>query len=181
MSFLRLRKISYHPKESFGNRLGAFCYTAIVLHPALLATLRGRWLQRGGEKVCRLWHETWVTALLKCCALSAFVGYAFWNGFWLVHGRLPLSIWTALTGLPCPSSGMTRSLHALLIGNYANCILYNPFTIPFLLLLGYSVYRLLIAWKSKSDLLLPPFLSCLWLISIAAAWILKFLIGRAYW
>jgi hypothetical protein len=122
-----------------------------------------------------------LTALLKFIGLGGLAGYLVWNAYWLAHGRLAPSIWTCATGLPCPSSGMTRSLMALLEDRFADFILYNTCTIPLLLLLAYSAYRLARCWKRKTDVVLPAFLGWLWLATILGAWLSKFLVGRAYW
>ena len=46
----------------------------------------------------------------------AFSGYAIWNLFWLAQAKVPPSIFTATTGLPCATTGGTRSVLALLAG-----------------------------------------------------------------
>jgi hypothetical protein len=52
----------------------------------------------------------------------------------------------ALTGLHCPGCGLTRSVHALLNGNFSQAIAYNvlsPIVLPFI---AVSVIRSLWAW-----------------------------------
>lgn len=129
----------------------------------------------------RLRHEARVRPVLKLAAIAAFIVYCFWNGFWLARGQLPPSIWSSLTGLPCPTSGVTRSVRALVAGECSASLLYNPFTIPFALLLAYSAYRLVWSWRARHEFVLPASVGRLWLVAILGAWLAKFLIGPAYW
>lgn len=129
----------------------------------------------------KLRHQTRLGALLKIAAAVAFIGYCSWNAFWLCHGRLAPSIWSSVSGLPCPSSGVVRSVSAALAGEYRDFILYNPFTIPFLFLFILSAYKLIRVWKETRKLLLPAFVGRLWLIALVTAWLAKFVIGKQYW
>ncbi|MEI8376290.1 MAG: DUF2752 domain-containing protein [Planctomycetota bacterium] len=122
-----------------------------------------------------------LTTFFKLLGLGSLTGYISWNAYWLAHGRLAPSIWAYVTGLPCPSSGMTRSVEALVDGRFADFILYNTFTIPVVLLLMYSACQLFGSWKKKRDIALPSFLGWLWLVTILGAWLSKFLVGRQYW
>ena len=126
-------------------------------------------------------HKTGLRASLQVLGVLAFSGYFCWNVFWLSKGQVPPSIWLSITGLPCPSTGVFRSLKAAFAGNYLDFILYNPFTIPFLGLTIFSFYSIIRSWKAKQELLLPSYLGYLWLITIVAAWLSKFIIGRQYW
>ena len=108
-------------------------------------------------------------------------GYIAWDLFFLVQGKVPRSIFKSLTGLPCPTSGGWRSFRALLRGDLAGSFLYNPFTAVFLLLMlasGVCIVRCLLR---KKPILLPPWLAAGWFVSLALAWVAKFLIGPAYW
>ena len=129
----------------------------------------------------RVRRQDRINGAVKAVALLAFAGYCCWNGFWLLRGRLPPSIWTFATGLPCPSTGLTRSLKALAAGDGVGFFLYNPFTTAFVLLSALSAYKLAAAWRAHRPLLLPPGFGWLWLGTLAASWIAKFLIGPAYW
>ena len=118
---------------------------------------------------------------LKTAALVAFVGYCAWNVFWLGRGQLPPSIWKYCTGLPCPTTGMTRSLGALAKGDWTNFFAYNPFTILFIALFLLSMLLLLIRWKRDRRLELPRYLAGMWFLALTGAWIAKFLLGSHYW
>ena len=122
-----------------------------------------------------------LTRTLRGIGIAAFLGYLGWNAYWLAHWRLPPSIWTRATGLPCPTSGMTRGMRALLAGNLVEFVLYNALAVPILLLLAYSGFFLLRALFRKQRLALPPRVAALWLIVLVAAWFSKFIIGPQYW
>lgn len=118
---------------------------------------------------------------LRSCGVGAFVGYMVWNGYWLANGRLPPSIWTSVTGLPCPTSGVTRSIKALIAGDGVGFILYNAFTVPFVAMVVHSGYRLAAAGASQKRAVLSRRLGLLWLAVLLAAWLSKFLVGPKYW
>lgn len=126
-------------------------------------------------------QQAWVMLFLKWTGILGFICYLFWNAFWLYQSRLPPSIWSSLTRLPCPSSGVTRSVESLLYGDYKGFFLFNPFTTLFAVLFAFSVFRLVESWRVKRELLLPSTLGRLWLVSLVGGWICKFLIGPEYW
>lgn len=55
---------------------------------------------------------------------------------WLIPlDQLPSACLTRrLTGIPCPTCGVGRSLHALLHGDIASSLRYHPLLLPFLIL-----------------------------------------------
>ena len=108
-------------------------------------------------------------------------GYIAWDLYFLVQGKVPRSIFKTLTGLPCPTSGGWRSFRALLRGDWASSLLYNPFTVVFCLLLLGSLVCIVRCLARKKPVLLPPWLACGWFLSLALAWCAKFLLGPAYW
>jgi hypothetical protein len=134
-----------------------------------------------------MWRETRVTRQSgefinsPLWARWAFAGYLVWNIAWLASGRIPPSVFRAVLGLPCPTTGCTRSLAVLLQGNLHASLLWNPFTIPILTVLGWSLGILFAAALRKKELLLPRWVGIAWLSVLCAAWVTKFLLGRAYW
>jgi hypothetical protein len=111
----------------------------------------------------------------------AFAFYLVWNIAWLARGRMPPSLWLYGTGLPCPTTGMWRSLLALSRGDVTGSLLFNPLTVVYLGLLvpsGIIIGHQLIA---RRETCLPRILTALWLLALGLGWGMKFLLGRAYW
>src|ERR1022692_3864522 len=74
---------------------------AHLLSP-VLDTVGDEFVQRNMRKI--------VTQLERSTALGLFVVYCIWNAYWLLQWRLPPSLFSAITGLPCPTTGGTRSV-----------------------------------------------------------------------
>jgi hypothetical protein len=110
-----------------------------------------------------------------------FGGYLAWNGYWLAQGRIPPSLLLGLTGLPAPTTGMTRSTLALLQGDWEAGFLWNPFTLPFCALLMLTAAEL--AWKRAraGRLILSKPLALAWPAVLFAAWITKLSMGPRWW
>jgi len=126
-------------------------------------------------------HQTWLGGSLRRIAAVSFVGYCMWNAFWLSKGHLPPSIWSYFTGLPCPSSGVSRSLGALLSWDFSNFLCYNPFSVPFLALTIVSLICMMRNWRTHRRLRIPTFVGRLWLVVLVGAWVAKFIMGNEYW
>jgi len=110
-----------------------------------------------------------------------FAAYVCWNVAWLASGKIPPSVLRELFGIPCPTTGCTRSLASLLHGNVIASLRWNPFTVPILILLGISLQMLLLAALRKKELLLPKWTGIAWCFVLLMAWISKFILGSAYW
>ncbi len=87
----------------------------------------------------------------------------------------------ALTTLPCPSCGYTRSLQLITEGNWHESFLFNPFTIFYaVLMLSMAILGSLSLIKrqhynfSKTCTMVIMFVLLL-------SWIMKFIIGPAYY
>jgi Protein of unknown function (DUF2752) len=163
-----------------------------LLFSALLASVRHRRLQGGRVEVSTVPHQTSLIELeredpgrlesfVRPVALSMFVFYLFWNALWLVSGRIPDSILRAVTGLPCPTTGGTRSMIAMLHGQWIEAFLWNPFTPVYIALLvcsaaiiGRQVFR-------RERMVLNEWMVRAWIFSLAAGWIAKFALGPRYW
>ncbi len=118
---------------------------------------------------------------IKTIAILTFGLYIAWNVCWLLGGRVPPSIFSYATGLPCPTSGMVRGLQALFRGEWQVFFLFNPFSPVYLSLLGISAAMILRQLARKKEITLPNFMSWAWLLSLALGWITKFAIGANYW
>ncbi|TWU43088.1 hypothetical protein Q31b_21250 [Novipirellula aureliae] len=75
--------------------------------------------------------------ILRWLAYWSAAAYIAWNAWWLlVQNQLPQSMFYAATGLPCPTTGCTRSLIAFGRGDLATSFRMNPFS---LLIFGFAV------------------------------------------
>lgn len=120
--------------------------------------------------------------LLKSFGLALLAVYLLWNAWWLYHGQVPPSLLTALFHLPAPTTGGTRSLLALLQGDWRLSLYYNPFTIPILLCLGVTLLLCMTQWcRRRTFTLHQPWVIRAWLVVLAAAWVAKLLSPTQTW
>lgn len=108
-------------------------------------------------------------------------GYGLWNLFFIIKGEIPPSIFKHFTGLPCPTTGGTRSFLCLCRGDWSNFFLYNPFTLFFIALMIVSAIVIVRRFLQKMPLRFPKWLAVSWLSILAAAWITKFILPSTYW
>ena len=118
---------------------------------------------------------------LRGTATGAFAVYLAWNVLWLFQGRLPPSLFQALTGWPSPTTGCTRSLQHLLAGQWSESLRYNAMTVPLVLLLAASGLRLGGQVLRRQRLSLPAWLAWSWVIVLAIAWAVKLCGDPRYW
>lgn len=119
--------------------------------------------------------------MLRATAIALAVVYVAWNALWLTRGQIPMSLMKALTGLPAPTTGMTRSGLALLDGRWLESLAWNPFTLPVVALCLFSAAWIGRRWLTRQPMLLPTWVARWWLATLAAAWIAKLIIGPRYW
>lgn len=100
---------------------------------------------------------------------------------WLLNCRLPPSLLQYFTGIPCPTSGMTRSILALFQGDFRGFLLFNPMTSLYLGLSVVSGGLLASRWWHQRALLLPNALVRAWFAVLACGWVTKFALGSRYW
>ena len=110
-----------------------------------------------------------------------FAAYVCWNLAWLAAGKIPPSALRQLFGIPCPTTGCTRSVASLLHGKLIASLLWNAFTVPILILFGISLLILLREALRKKELALPKWMGTAWCGVLLMAWISKFVLGKAYW
>lgn len=118
---------------------------------------------------------------VRCVALVAFVVYLGWNAMWIAKGTVPPSMLKAFAGIPCPTTGGTRSMLALCHGQWRQAFLFNPLTPVYLLLFAYSVVTLSRQMLAGKRLALRQFAARAWLAALTIGWAAKFALGRKYW
>ena len=138
-------------------------------------------MQRRDEDLFIVWKQDRVRFGVKHFAIVAFIGYVVWNASWLLCHQIPPSIWTYCTGLPCPTTGMTRSIVWLWRGDIQNCLRFNPFTAVYLSLTGISTAILLRRALQRRNIALPNSVGWGWLITLTLGGVAKFALGSAYW
>jgi hypothetical protein len=104
-----------------------------------------------------------------------------WNGYWLSRGRLAPSILLEVFHVPVPTTGFTRSWISLYQGRWRDFFLWNPFSIPLVILLFLSVTSLGRSYLRGRKLLLERPLAWGWLTVLLAAWVTKLVMGPDWW
>ncbi|MGC4006630.1 MAG: DUF2752 domain-containing protein [Pirellulales bacterium] len=125
--------------------------------------------------------KRWFLRFLVATASALSVVYVIWNIYWLTQRRLAPSLFSALTGLPCPTTGGTRSLRCLLAGEWAEACRYNLFTLPIIGLLAYSIAAVVYRGVMRRSTLFGDRLLYAWMGMLAIAWIAKLCGDPAYW
>ena len=120
-------------------------------------------------------------AIMRIAAVSLFGLYLFWNVLWWIHGQLAPSMLLAFTGLPAPTTGVTRSLQHLWAGDVWTSLHYNPMSVPILLLIATTIAIIARRGLHKQRLVLPPAVALAWACVLGIGWIAKFILGPAYW
>jgi len=124
----------------------------------------------------RLFHSG-----LRVLALALLVVYCLWNVFWLGQGRLPPSLFLALTGLPAPTTGGARSVLQLCRGNWRESLRHNPLAVPLCLLFGLSLSWLVVQCLRRRRLSMPGWLGWAWAVVLGAAWVVQLARGPRDW
>ena len=78
-----------------------------------------------------------------------------------------MSMLTGLTGVPCPTTGGTRSLVALANGDFQRSLYFNPMTIPIIGLFGITFLQWLRRGKAANWVVTA------WITLLTVAWIAK--------
>lgn len=116
-----------------------------------------------------------IHAVATSFGITAFSIYVAWNTYWLSQWRVPKSMLTALTGLPAPTTGGTRSFLCLCRLQWVESLYYNPMTIPILVIGCVSVVQLLRLRKVTASV------GRAWFTILIAAWFLKLLSPPETW
>lgn len=164
-----------------------FAALLLVCFPLCWIPLRRERLQRGSPDMRRVRHQARLMSTdgwrkyIRLCAMVCFAAYLARNVRWLAVGKVPPSVLRAYLDIPCPTTGGMRSFRSLLHGDFYGSVLWNPFTIPILILSALSCQKLMVAALRKKELLLPDWLGAAWCSVLITSWLAKFLLGRAYW
>ncbi|MCF7854425.1 MAG: DUF2752 domain-containing protein [Candidatus Pacebacteria bacterium] len=119
--------------------------------------------------------------LPKVLALSSLAFYLGWNAYWLGNARVPPSIMLGVFGVPAPTTGMTRSWVALLKGKTLLSLLWNPFSVPVAGLFACSLSVLVRNILLRQNHSLHPRIAIAWIVLLGASWIVKLVLGAAWW
>jgi len=122
-----------------------------------------------------------ITQAVRLIALGLFGFYFLWNVAWLVSGTIPPSILTGIAGIPCPTTGGTRSLLAALRGEWIQAFLWNPLMPVYVGLLVYSAIVLGLQYIRRQRLVLSPAIARFWMLALVMGWVAKFAMGPQYW
>jgi hypothetical protein len=114
-----------------------------------------------------------VTSLLRAAAFASLIVYVAWNAFWLAQGEVPPALFLGLTGLPAPTTGGTRSLHALALGHWSESFRWNAMTLPLCGLLTLTGAWLTRQALQRQRLSLPRWMAWSWFLVLSVAWVLK--------
>lgn len=126
-------------------------------------------------------QQTWLKPAVRYAAAAGFAGYLAWNAYWLGQAAVPPSLFAVITGLPCPTTGMTRSGFALLRGDIQRSLFWNAFTVPLMVLLLATMFRMMVAYKNQQRLVLPVGWGWVWAALLLAAWFGKAITGPESW
>ena len=125
--------------------------------------------------------RSWQTTCLRTAAAGTLGVYCLWWGYWLAHGQLAPALFLAITGLPAPTTGMTRALRALAGGRWRDSIACNALTLPILGLTVSSLGFVAVQALRRRPVMLPLFIARSWVVVLLLAWILKLAGPRQYW
>ena len=121
-----------------------------------------------------IWREPRRRQIAAAVGLSLLSVYVGWNVWFVWRGQVPPSLLTGLTGLPCPTTGGTRSLMALLRGDVAASLYFNPMTVPIVGLLAVTMVaacrRCAGVWLARA-----------WFALLLVAWVIKLLSPPGTW
>ncbi|MBC8351662.1 MAG: DUF2752 domain-containing protein [Planctomycetes bacterium] len=100
---------------------------------------------------------------------------------WLSQRTLPPSLFTALTDLPCPTTGGTRAFLCLLQGEVRESLRFNAMAIPFVAMFAATVLVPAHRFCSRRLLSAPSWFLPAWLGLLLVAWVVKLSGSPDYW
>jgi len=117
----------------------------------------------------------------ECLGYTALAVYVAWNVWWLGQGAIPPSILRHVTGVPAPTTGMTRSVLALVHGDVGRSLLWNPCAVPVAVLYLVTGGVLVLRFVRRETLRLHPALASTWIGVLLLAWLAKLALGPTWW
>ena len=118
---------------------------------------------------------------LRCLATALLFVYIGWNAFWLSQQVIPPSLFTALTGLPCPTTGATRACRCLIKGDVRESLRFNAMAIPLVAMFLATAVTVVYRVRRRRTVSLPGWFVPAWLGLLSLAWILKLSSSPSYW
>ncbi|TWT78810.1 hypothetical protein CA13_02070 [Planctomycetes bacterium CA13] len=111
-------------------------------------------------------------AMLRWLAYISLAGYLGWNVWEIaIGGQIPRSIFFAATGMPCATTGGTRSMLALLHGDLGLALRFNPFALPITALTATTTVHVVVCrQRPPHQFRLPNFYLPVWLTLLGIAW-----------
>ena len=122
------------------------------------------------------WRHRWESAwhsVLRAVAAALAVVYCGWQVFWLTQGRIPPVLFLALTDLPAPTTGGTRSMVHLFAGRWRESLWENALALPIAVLFVLSVCWVLVQGLRSRRWRLPQGFLVAWLGTLGIAWAIK--------
>lgn len=111
--------------------------------------------------------------ILRSIAFAMLVVYLVWQVYWLAQGTIPPSLLMAATGIPAPTTGGTRSLKALLDGDWRLSLYHNAMTLPIMAISLYSLVQIVAQKWRGTKINLPRRIVIAWVVILSLAWIIK--------
>ena len=113
--------------------------------------------------------------MLRCTAAAMVVVYGVWQLYWLSGCCLPPSLFLAMTGMPAPTTGGTRSFLCLMRGDFFGSLHHNPMSIPIACMTVYSLMIVGVQAVRHEHVRLSNRIGVTWVAVLSLAWILKLL------
>ena len=169
----RIKSISGHLCWLEPNWRDRIYHSLDRLHSLMLGAVGARFVQRN--------LRTILFQLERSTACALFVVYCGWNAYWLFQWRVPPSLFLAFTGLPCPTTGGTRSMICLLRGDWQESLRWSMLTIPSAVLFASSLWCVARCRLARHPIRLHDGFLFGWGALLAVAWVCKLLGNPNYW
>ena len=174
-SCLRVKLFSWDSIRQASSRLSFWCCYACRSAGCRLLSTRAK-AMNSQPPACpcdRTIKLSYSQRGLRCVAISMLVVYVGWQLCWAGLGQMPPSLFLALTGWPAATTGGTRSVLALLHGNWRLSLVHNAMTLPIVGLVMFTLAWQLVQRRHVLRSPLPLPVVKVWLAVLSLAWIIK--------